>query len=655
MSEKKQLITEKDFVFVQQDEKIHDLKFETKPTTYFKDAMRRFVKNKSSVVAGVIIGILILLALFVPIFNKNDIVTSQEDYRFLPPRWPGFQNTSVLNGRRYVENIIYDATDEDETKHHPVGYDNEAIVGEVKLTEGTTNFASPYASGGKVLISSDRSSFATGIQTNKITANFALNDYYLEIVTDTELNRDNNYEIYVLVYYNGPNSDATLVVLQEQSMKYGTFTTNLSDVVLSSRPAAILEDEFTVQIGVYVPATNSPDGTRAQLYLNKLAVTTTAEENPFELHNYTDANELLLRRSDKEKIPYRYQTVISGNQMLYEGRVIRASFEYDYYKAVYGEVNRIIGISDLLNARRDGKVKFDLDPAHSDHTKPDFNYQIVMDTFEVVNDKTSQYREITFAHPRQTVKAGMTTIYVYNYDVVVSRYREMGYTREPFFLFGTNQRGQDFFKIVFNGLRTSLILGFSAAAINIFIGLVWGAISGYYGGTVDILMERFTEILGGVPWIIIMTLTILHLGNNFGVFLLALILTGWIGTASVTRSQFYRYKRREYVLASRTLGAKDSRLIFKHILPNSIGPIVTGAVMMIPGIIFSEATISYLGLGLQGLTSLGVALSEVQAYIYTDPYLIITGSLIIALLMISFNLFGNGLRDAFNPSLKGVE
>lgn len=168
-------------------------------------------------------------------------------------------------------------------------------------------------------------------------------------------------------------------------------------------------------------------------------------------------------------------------------------------------------------------------------------------------------------------------------------------------------------------------------------------------------MERFTEILGGVPWIIIMTLTILHLGNNFGVFLLALILTGWIGTASVTRSQFYRYKRREYVLASRTLGAKDSRLIFKHILPNSIGPIVTGAVMMIPGIIFSEATISYLGLGLQGLTSLGVALSEVQAYIYTDPYLIITGSLIIALLMISFNLFGNGLRDAFNPSLKGVE
>jgi oligopeptide transport system permease protein len=168
-------------------------------------------------------------------------------------------------------------------------------------------------------------------------------------------------------------------------------------------------------------------------------------------------------------------------------------------------------------------------------------------------------------------------------------------------------------------------------------------------------MERFTEILGGVPWIVIMTLAILHLGNNFSTFLLAITLTGWIGTSSLTRSQFYRYKRREYVLASRTLGASDWRLIFRHILPNSIGPIVTSSVLLIPGIIFSEATISYLGLGLQGLPSLGVALSQAQEYLETSPYLIGWGSVIISILMISFNLFGNGLRDAFNPSLKGVE
>ncbi|MGI6734629.1 MAG: ABC transporter permease [Bacilli bacterium] len=655
MSDKKHIITEKDFVLVQQDQKIHDLKFETKPTTYFKDAMRRFVKNKSSVVAGVIIGILILLALFVPIFNKNDIKKSQVDFRFLPPRWPGFDNASVLNGRRYVKNIVYDNTDPDPQNHHPVGYDKEAIVGEIALSEGTTNLPSKYASGGKLIIMADRSSFATGIQTNFVRANFADNVYYLELETDTVINSNNNFEIYMLVYYYGLNSDASQIILQPMGSTYGVFTADLSAAVINNRPEGVVANQFFVQIGVYVAATNSPTGERAQLCINKLVVTTEGANNPFELHNFTEANELLLRRSDDDKRAYRYQTVIAGNQILYEAKVLRASFEYDYYKAVYGEVARRIGISELLRARDEGKIAFDLDPAASDHTSENFNYQIVVDTFEVLDDKKSQYREIKFAYGPQKVSAGTRTIWVFNYEVVISRYREMGYTKEPYFLFGTNQRGQDFFKIVFNGLRTSLLLGFSAAAINIFIGLVWGAISGYYGGTIDILMERFTEILGGVPWIIIMTLTILHLGNNFGVFLLALIMTGWIGTAAVTRSQFYRYKRREYVLASRTLGAKDSRLIFKHILPNSIGPIVTGAVMMIPGIIFSEATISYLGLGLKGLTSLGVSLSEVQEYIATSPYLIVSGSLVIALLMISFNLFGNGLRDAFNPSLKGVE
>jgi oligopeptide transport system permease protein len=167
-------------------------------------------------------------------------------------------------------------------------------------------------------------------------------------------------------------------------------------------------------------------------------------------------------------------------------------------------------------------------------------------------------------------------------------------------------------------------------------------------------MERFTEILGGVPWIVLMTLIILLFGSNFVTFLFALTLTGWIGTASLTRSQFYRYKRREYILASRTLGAKDDRLIFRHILPNAIGPIVTSSVLIIPGVIFAEASISYLGLGLQGLPSLGVALSRSQAYLQTSPHLTLFSGLIISLLLISFNLFGNGLRDAFNPSLKGV-
>ena len=169
----------------------------------------------------------------------------------------------------------------------------------------------------------------------------------------------------------------------------------------------------------------------------------------------------------------------------------------------------------------------------------------------------------------------------------------------------------------------------------------------------DLAMERFCDILGGVPWIVVMTLCILHLGNNFTTFFLALSMTGWMGTAARTRTQFYRFKHMEYVLASRTLGSKDLRLIFKHILPNSLGTIVTSSVLMIPSVIFSESTLAYLNLGLQGVSSFGVMLSSNQQYIQSNSYLIVVPSVVMALLMISFNLFGNGLRDAINPTLKG--
>ncbi|MBR3618050.1 MAG: ABC transporter permease, partial [Acholeplasmatales bacterium] len=126
-------------------------------------------------------------------------------------------------------------------------------------------------------------------------------------------------------------------------------------------------------------------------------------------------------------------------------------------------------------------------------------------------------------------------------------------------------------------------------------------------------------------------------------------------TAGRTRTQFYRFKGREYVLASRTLGASDMRLIFKHILPNGMGTIITSAVLMIPSVIFSESTLAYLRLGLTDLASFGVLLANNQQYISIYPNLIVFPAVIMSLMMISFNLFGNGLRDAFNPSLKGGE
>ena len=234
-------------------------------------------------------------------------------------------------------------------------------------------------------------------------------------------------------------------------------------------------------------------------------------------------------------------------------------------------------------------------------------------------------------------------------------YRKMGYDKMPKFLFGTDASGFDLFKRAFAGLRTSLILGVCTAAFCFTFGLIWGSISGYFGGNVDLWMERFCEILGGVPWIVVMTLCILHLGNNFFTFVLALCMTGWIGTAARTRTQFYRFKGREYVLASRTLGSSDIRLIFKHILPNAMGTIITASVLMITSGIYSEATLAYLNLGLQGLQSFGVMMSNNQQYLAVYPNLVIFPAVVMALMMISFNLFGNGLRDALNPALKGSE
>ena len=140
--------------------------------------------------------------------------------------------------------------------------------------------------------------------------------------------------------------------------------------------------------------------------------------------------------------------------------------------------------------------------------------------------------------------------------------------------------------------------------------------------------------------------------------LFAFVLTGWIGTSRRVRTQFYRFKGQEYVLAARTLGASDARLMFRHIFPNTLGTIITSSVLVIPSVIFSESMLTYLGIvNLSGssMTSIGAMLSDGQAVLAAYPHVIFFPAIVISLLMISFNLFGNGLRDAFNPSLRGVD
>jgi oligopeptide transport system permease protein len=233
---------------------------------------------------------------------------------------------------------------------------------------------------------------------------------------------------------------------------------------------------------------------------------------------------------------------------------------------------------------------------------------------------------------------------------------------EPSFLFGANGLGQDIFTCLANGARLSFILAIVVSAINLTIGAVYGAIEGYYGGAVDMIMERISDILSSVPFIVVATLFQLHFADKVGILpslLFAFVLTGWIGMASRVRMQFYRFKGQEYVLAARTLGAKDSRLMFKHIFPNALGTIITGSVLAIPGVIFSESMLSFLGIvnlsTSPNLMSIGTMLSQGNGYLTTHPHVLLFPAVFISLLEISFNLFGNGLRDAFNPSLRGVE
>ncbi|MBQ4450895.1 MAG: ABC transporter permease [Clostridia bacterium] len=232
----------------------------------------------------------------------------------------------------------------------------------------------------------------------------------------------------------------------------------------------------------------------------------------------------------------------------------------------------------------------------------------------------------------------------------------------PSFLFGTNVHGQDIFTCLAIAARFSLLLAITVASINFVLGMIYGSIAGYYGGWVDMIMERISDILASVPFIVVATLFQLHLADKVGPvvsLLFAYILKGWVGTAATVRTQFYRFKGHEYVLAARTLGASDKRLIFKHIFPNSLGTIVTGAVMTIPGVIFSESMLSYLHIinldTHRTLTSIGTMLSQGQAQLQTFPHEILFPAIFIAILEISFNLFGNGLRDALNPSLRGAD
>lgn len=238
-------------------------------------------------------------------------------------------------------------------------------------------------------------------------------------------------------------------------------------------------------------------------------------------------------------------------------------------------------------------------------------------------------------------------------DVEVDYYVYKGYNYGNFWL-GSDYLGRDLWTRLWRGSRVSLMIAFVSVIVNVFIGVIYGSIAGYYGGKVDMILMRITEIISAIPRIVVVTMFIMFFGTGIFSIIMALVIKGWVGTARIVRAQFYRFKGREYVLAARTLGTKDRILIFRHILPNSIGPIITSTMIKVPSAIFAESFLAFIGLGLQAPEpSLGVLLSQGQKVLLHFPNQALFPGVLISVLMISFNLFANGLRDAFDPTLRG--
>ncbi len=240
-------------------------------------------------------------------------------------------------------------------------------------------------------------------------------------------------------------------------------------------------------------------------------------------------------------------------------------------------------------------------------------------------------------------------------DIEVDYYKYIG-AEDEYYWFGTDYMGRDLWTRLWRGARVSLVIALVAVMTNIFIGIVYGAVAGYYGGKPDMVMMRICEIIDTLPQVVVVTMFILFFGAGIQSLVLALVVRGWVPTARMIRSQFLRFRGREYVMAAKTLGVPDRALIFRHILPNSIGPIITRAMIAIPGAIFTESFLAFIGLGLPAPEpSIGVLLSDGQSVLLQYPFQTLFPALLISVLMIAFNLMSNGLRDAFDPTQRGQE
>lgn len=239
------------------------------------------------------------------------------------------------------------------------------------------------------------------------------------------------------------------------------------------------------------------------------------------------------------------------------------------------------------------------------------------------------------------------------YDYVTMVPLDKNQSASAKYWWGTDTLGRDLFSRVWAGARVSFAVAFSCTAIQVVFGSLYGGIMGYFGGWVDEVMMRLIEILSSIPSLLLTIIIMIALGNSMGSLLVAMSITSWCGTARQIRGQVLQLRESEYIMAAQALGAPAKRVLLRHLLPNTMGLLILDVTMSIPGYIFQEAGLSFLGLGLKTpAISLGLLISAGQLVMNSHPNQLLFPALTLSLIVLAFNLFGDGLRDALDPRMR---
>jgi len=215
---------------------------------------------------------------------------------------------------------------------------------------------------------------------------------------------------------------------------------------------------------------------------------------------------------------------------------------------------------------------------------------------------------------------------------------------------GTDQFGRDELTRVMYGARISLLIGFTATAINLAIGIVIGGVSGYVGGALDMILMRVVDIVFSIPAMIYMILIMLILGSNVGAVILGICVSGWVNMARIVRGEVLSLKGREFATAAFVLGAGRWRILFRHLIVNAMGPVIVTATLMVPQAIFNEAFLSFIGIGISApQASLGTLAQDAQMLMRVYPMRMVYPVLVISVVIFALNFIGEGLEDALNP------